>query len=309
MTRYSILPSGARTSIVATWTGRCSDRSTEVTTVAAEGQALHLARTLTRLSEGAWHAAAWLDTHAAVEIGIAELIDQLRGATEEVDKIKLVCDGSRHVDQWSFIDIESTLAEALPVAMSGLTRAQRLTIADELSADAAGRAAALDELPCGYNPSQASSRAWQICEVTRSLRHGQIGALPEGAAAWLVYIWGPDLSPTERWAARDQLVRIEQLTAACDAHGGRGGFDGNAMLARLLMPPVQGQEEPEAFQVSVRGDYKDSWSPSPFQPMTVRRRLSVVSLGYEEIGELTPDDDEGFARLLGEWTRLVPYRR
>jgi hypothetical protein len=28
----------------------------------------------------------------------------------------------------------------------------------------------------------------------------------------------------------------------------------------------------------------------------------------EILGELDPHDDDGFARALGEWTRLVPYR-
>jgi hypothetical protein len=75
-----------------------------------------------------------------------------------------------------------------------------------------------------------------MCEVTRSLRNGQTGPLPEGAAGWLVRSWGPDLGPAERWAARDRLVRIEQLVAACEAHGGRAAVQDDPLLAHLVVP-------------------------------------------------------------------------
>jgi hypothetical protein len=29
----------------------------------------------------------------------------------------------------------------------------------------------------------------------------------------------------------------------------------------------------------------------------------------EILGTLDPNDNDGFARLLGEWTRIVPYHR
>lgn len=74
-----------------------------------------------------------------------------------------------------------------------------------------------------------------MCEVTRSLRNGQTGPLPEGAAGWLVRSWGPDLGPAERWAARDRLVRIEQLVAACEAHGGRAAVQDDPLLAHLVV--------------------------------------------------------------------------
>lgn len=75
-----------------------------------------------------------------------------------------------------------------------------------------------------------------MCEVTRTLRNGQTGPLPEGAAGWLVRAWGPDLGPAERWAARDRLVRIEQLVAACKAHGGRASAQNDPLLAHLVLP-------------------------------------------------------------------------
>jgi hypothetical protein len=41
--------------------------------------------------------------------------------------------------------------------------------------------------------------------------------------------------------------------------------------------------------------------------MTVTRSGDVHS-GSETLGEFDPGDDASFARLLGDWTRLVPYR-
>lgn len=49
-------------------------------------------------------------------------------------------DGHRHVGQWSFTDATEVLGADAPAVLSTLTRPQRLTIADELSADAAERA-------------------------------------------------------------------------------------------------------------------------------------------------------------------------
>lgn len=134
----------------------------------------------------------------------------------------------RHVDQWSFTDAAEVLASEAPTT---LTRPQRLTIADELAADAAERASSVQVLTVGDDPASGGSRAWQLREVTRSLRNGQTGPLPEGAASWLVRSWGPDLGPAERWAARDRLVRIEQLVTACEAHGGRAAVQDDPLLA------------------------------------------------------------------------------
>jgi hypothetical protein len=43
-----------------------------------------------------------------------------------------------------------------------------------------------------------------------------------------------------------------------------------------------------------------SWPPSSRRP-DLRRPTEIL-------GELDPHDDGGFARVLGEWMRLVPYR-
>jgi hypothetical protein len=89
-----------------------------------------------------------------------------------------------------------------------------------------------------------------MCEVTRAPRNGQTGPLPEGAAGWLVRSWGPDLSPAERWAARDRLVRIEQLAAACKAHGGRAGTQDDPLLAHLVIPHTGPHEDDEVVYVA-----------------------------------------------------------
>ncbi|RBM17419.1 hypothetical protein DI005_22285 [Prauserella sp. PE36] len=307
MTSYSVLPSGPRATVIATWPGEWSDHSVKVTTLADTHQASELAHVLTRLSEGAWDAAAWLDTYSAIEAGVTTLIDQLRAPADKINEIHLPEGGYRHTDQWSFTDVKDLLATELPASVNALTRAQRLTIADELSSDAASRTQALRLLPTGQDPA-ATSRAWQICEVTRSLRNGQTGPLPEGAAAWLVSGWGPDRSPAERWAARDRLVRIEQLVSACQAHGGRAAAEDDPMLAHLVVRYAVEMVDDEVFYVSVHDGHRNSWDTSPYAPMTVTR-AGNHHRESEILGALDPTDDDGFVRTLGEWTRLVPYHR
>lgn len=192
MTSYSVLPSGPRATVIATWPGEWADYSAKVTTLTDIDQASELAHALTRLSEGAWDAAAWLDTYSAIETGLTALIEQLRSPVDKIDEIRLPADAYRHTDQWSFTDVKDLLAAELPASVNVLIRAQRLTIADELSADVANRADALRLLPTGQDPA-ATSRAWQTCEITRSLRNGQTGPLPEGA--------GSTCSSTTSWSS------------------------------------------------------------------------------------------------------------
>jgi hypothetical protein len=90
VTSCSVLLSGTRATVIATWPGEWADHSTKVTTLTDTDQASELAHTLTRLSEGAWDAAAWLDTHPAIEAAISELIDQLRSQADKIDNIHSV---------------------------------------------------------------------------------------------------------------------------------------------------------------------------------------------------------------------------
>ena len=306
MTSYSVLRSTQRATVIATWPGAWTDHSANITTLSDSEQGAYLASALTRLSEDAWDAAAFLDTSPALELAINALIQQLRGPVDKVEPVSMTADGCRHAGQWSFTDAVEVLASDAPAALSTLTRPQRLTIADELADDAAERASAAQVLAAGNDPESEDSRAWQMCEVTRSLRNGQTGPLPEGAASWLVRSWGPDLGPAERWAARDRLVRIEQLIAACAAHGGRAAAQDDPLLAHLVVPHAGPHEDDEVIYVSVHDGNGNSWGTSPATAMTVTSYRGTPSK-QSDLGELDPRDDDGFARLLGQWTRQVPF--
>ena len=305
MTSYSVLRSAQRATVIATWPGPWFDHSANITTLGDTEQASYLASVLTRLSEDAWDAAAFLDASPALEAGISTLIRQLRGPADKIEPVSMTADGYRHASQWSFTDAAEVLASDAPTALSTLTRPQRLTIADELAADADERASAAQVLASGNDPESEDSRAWQMCEVTRTLRNGQVGPLPEGAASWLVRSWGPDLGPAERWAARDRLVRIEQLVAACKAHGGRAGTQDDPLLAHLVLPRARPQED-EVIYVSAHQGTRNSWGTSPATAMTVTSYRGKPSQ-QTDLGELDPRDDDGFARILGQWTRQVPF--
>jgi hypothetical protein len=306
MTSYSVLRSAQRAIVIATWPGAWSDHSANITTLADSEQADYLASALTRISEDAWDAAAFLDASPALELAIGALIEQLRGPADKIEPVTIPGDGYRHTGQWSFTDAAEVLASDAPAALSALTRPQRLTVADELAADAAERASAAQVLASGNDPASGKSRAWQMCEVARSLRNGQVGPLPEGAAGWLVRSWGPDLGPAERWAARDRLVRIEQLVAACKAHGGRAGTQDDPLLAHLVLPHSEKDEDGEVIYVSAHRGLRNSWGTSPAAAMIVTSYRGKPTV-QTDLGELDPRDDDGFARVLGPWTRQVPF--
>jgi hypothetical protein len=306
MTSYSVLHSAQRAIVLATWPGAWSDQSANITTLADGDEADCLASALTRISEDAWDAAAFLDASPALELAISALIGQLRGQADKIEPVTIPGDGYRHTGQWSLTDAAEVLASDAPAALSTLTRPQRLTVADELAVDAAERASAAQVLASGNDPASGKSRAWQICEVTRALRNGQVGPLPEGAAGWLVRSWGPDLGPAERWAARDRLVRIEQLVAACKAHDGRAGTQDDPLLAHLVLPHSEEDEDGEVIYVSAHHGLRNSWGTSPAATMTVTSYRGKPTV-QTDLGELDPRDDDGFARVLGPWTRQVPF--
>ena len=154
------------------WPGPWSDHSTNVTTLSDTGHASRLASVLTRLSEDAWDAAAFLDTSPALELAVSALVQQLRSPADRIEAARLPTDGFRPADQWSFADATELLSADAPVVLSALTRTQRLTIADELAADASERADAIRVLSPGHDPESEYSRAWQMCEVTQALRNG-----------------------------------------------------------------------------------------------------------------------------------------
>ncbi|MFK3980554.1 hypothetical protein ACI2K4_09290 [Micromonospora sp. NPDC050397] len=307
MTSYSVLSTESRTTVVATWSGEECDQSCKITTLDDPVRAARLAGILTRLSEDAWDAAAFLDTHPAIEEAIGRVVDELRSPSAAIDPILLTADqGNRHAEEWSHKDLTQLLSKELPVMFSSLPRTQRLTVADEVAADAEARAEALRLLPTGCDPELSSSRTWQMCEVTRSLRNGDVGPLPGGAAGWIVQAWVFETSPARRWGAREQLVRIEQLVAACIASGGRAAADDDPLEAHLVFTRP-GEVHSKVLYVRPQQKQRGRLASDPVGPMVVIE-LHRDS-GPVELGEVWANDDDGFANLLGDWTRVVPYLR
>lgn len=310
MTSYSVLATSTRTSILATWPGEWADTSTTITSLTDHVQASGLAHLLTRISEDAWDAAAFLDVYPAMEAAITELSTQLRTGSDQIDVVQIDTDGCRHGDQWSCTDLAHELTTTAPRVLSTLSRAQRIGVADELASDAAARAEALQLLPTGYDPESATSRIWQMCSITRVFSNGLTGYPPEGSAGWLARGWGePDPSPARRWGMRDKLVRLEQLTAACLANGGRGGMDEDPLQAHLVMPRANGKPmiDNEVFYIRVHPKGGKPWDTDPFGPLYLTAHRDSFG-GQTEAIEINVDDDDGLARFLGDWTRHIPGR-
>jgi hypothetical protein len=58
--------------------------------------------------------------------------------------------------------------------------------------------------------------------------------------------------------------------------------------------------------VSVHHGTRNSWDTSPASAMTVTSHCGNPRR-QNDLGELDPRDDAGFARLLGQWTRQVSF--
>ncbi|CRK56848.1 hypothetical protein [Alloactinosynnema sp. L-07] len=231
MTSYSVLNAGSKTSILATWTSEFCDSSAKATSSGDADQSATLAYVLTRLSEQAWSAAAWLGTTPAIEAGIAQLVERLRSVESSIGPVELADVDHRHAKEWAHKDVGELLRSRLPEVLGALDGAQRHSVADELLLDTSERAAALQLLVTGWDPESATSRAWQMCEVTRSMGFGETGPLPEGGAGWINRVWDTQGSPASRWGARDRLMRLEQLVEACRAFGGRAFVEENPTYA------------------------------------------------------------------------------
>ncbi|MDQ7907662.1 hypothetical protein RB614_24375 [Phytohabitans sp. ZYX-F-186] len=307
MTSYSVLGSGSRTVVVATWSGEQCDQSTKITTLDRHEGAERLAWMLTRLSEDAWDAAAFLDTYPLLEDGIGQLCTLLRDPNPVVPAVALAsAEGLRHTSAGSHTDLVRLLTNDLPDVLNGLTRTQRLSFADEIATDAGARAQALELLPYGHDPEASGSRIWQMCEVTRSIHNGAEGPLPEGAANWIVQAWGTDGSPARRWGCREQLVRLDQLHAACLANGGRGDTYDDPFEAHLVFGQP-GDKDTRIYWVHPTQKSRGRWASDPFKPLVVEG--SDGHSPSRVLGEVTATDDNGFAALLGDWVRTVPYLR
>lgn len=240
MTLYSCLPTQGKITVIATWPGEYADsHSTKVTTFTDAIQASRIAEDLTRVSESMWDAVAWLDVYDEAETRLRTIIDATRGTTDVPTFSASAFDGYRHAETWTGIDLVNTLGEGLPATLNSLTRAQRLSVADELVADATARTQSLHLLPTGNDPTDPASRVWQAADITRATKMGLTGSLPDGAAGWMARVFDTDHGPAERWGARNLLHRLEQLTAAAKSVNARGGAEidpVSGLMDHLVLP-------------------------------------------------------------------------
>ena len=180
----------------------------------------------------------WTSTTKA-EARLRTIIDATRGTTDVPTFTASAFDSCRHAETWTGIELINTLGTGLPQTMNALTRAQRLSVADELAADATARAESLNLLPTGYDPAEPASRVWQAADITRATKMGLTGALPDGAAGWMVRVFDTDHGPAERWGARNLLHRLEHLAAASKSVNARGGADldpVSGLMDHLVLP-------------------------------------------------------------------------
>jgi hypothetical protein len=240
MTLYSCLPTQGKTTVIATWSGEYADsHSAKVTTFTNAIQASRLAEDLTRVSESMWDAAAWLDVYEEAEARLRTVIDATRGTTDVPTFSALAFDGHRHAETWTGMELINTLGASLPQTLNSLTRAQRLSVADELAEDATARSESLHLLPTGSDPTDPASRVWQAADITRATKMGMTGTLPDGAAGWMARVFDTDHGPAERWGARNLLHRLEQLAAAAKTVNARGGADldpVSGLMDHLVLP-------------------------------------------------------------------------
>lgn len=227
--------------------------SAKVTTFTDPAQASRIAEDLTRLSESMWDAAAWLDIYEVAEARLKTVIDAIRGTADVPAFSTLKFEGCRHAESWTGMELTNILGAGLSWTLSSLTRAQRLSVADELATDATARAESLNLLPAGYDPTEAASRVWQAADITRATKMGLAGALPDGAAGWMVRVFDTDHGPAERWGARNLLHRLEQLAAASKSVNARGGAE---------LDPVSGLMDHLVLPAALFGVHTDHSDPS-----------------------------------------------
>lgn len=348
MTLYSCLPGQGKVTVLATWAGEFAESySVKVTTITERAEAAHLADELTRVSESLWDAAAWLDIYDEAEAALAAVIDAARASADVPVSGDLDFSGHRHGKSWTGQDLAPRLGVHLPQMLSELTRAQRLSVADELETDAAARAASLKLLASGFDPDESDSRIWQAAAITRVTQMGLPGPLPDGAAGWMVRVFDTDRSPAERWGARNLLHRLEQLAAAAKTVNGRGGTDIDPLLDHLVLPAelfgvhiahaagakatvddavdaaVAGSALADAYRGwAANAEFVDGDAALYIAPDIDMRatpawerdpfaKLSVVLRVWRDeftLATLDPTDTAGFVAALGSWVTRTVYR-
>lgn len=241
MTLYSTLPIGSgKTTVVATWAGQFeASNSAKVTTFNDAAQALAVAEDLTRVSEAMWDAAAWLDVYEPAENRLQEIVHDARRSDPVLEASEPLFTGCRHAKSWTGADLSHALSLGLPPLLTSLTRAQRLSVADELATDGEARTQSLTLLPRGHDPAEQESRIWQGADFGRATKLGLTGPFPDCAAEWVARVFDTQHGPAERWGARNILHRIEQLEAAAKTLHARGRAeldDFTGPVAHLVLP-------------------------------------------------------------------------
>lgn len=210
----------------------------------------------------------------------------------------------RHQDVYSTYDSHEVLDIHLPATLKRLSHTQRLAVADELCCELDEIDRSLATCAQGAEPGH-ESRGWQFGEVTRALSYGQDAYLPDAAALWAHVHLGAR-TPAELWAARSHLLRVEQLTAACQATGGRAAAlaDVSSIEAHCVWGDG-GKDDRIVSAYPARAD-RSLLRYAAIRPMT----LSVTG-GTEsrrQTGPADPYDTEAFIQLLGEWVLAVRFR-
>lgn len=310
MTLYSTLPIGSgKTTVVATWAGEYdASNSAKVTTFTDAAQALAVAEDLTRVSEAMWDAAAWLDVYHPAEARLNDITAAARGSDAVPAVSEPLFTGCRHAESWTGVDLSHALSTGLPQVLNSLTRAQRLSVTDELEADGDARAQSLTLLPRGYDPSEPDSRIWQSADFGRATKLGLTGPLPDGAAGWLMRIFDTEHGPAERWGARNLLHRLEQLEAAAKTLNARGGAeldDFTGPVAHLVLPAhlfgVHIDTSGKA-RARVSDDIDPSVAGSPLAEAYRDHARTAIHASSNAILYIRPDID---TRKVARWERDV----
>jgi hypothetical protein len=304
VTTYSVLDAKSRTTVLASWPGLLSDVSIKVTTLDDGALAADLASILASLSEGAWYAAAWLDTWDATVEYLSGLDRWLRQAELTGHPPAIDLTGCRHEDVESAFDLRDVVEKDLSGTVRHLSHPQRLGVADELAAEVDAMHRTLASLAVGEEPED-NSRGWQLLDVTRSVHYGLAPYLPEGAAGWVATLF-EDAPLTFKWQARGHLLRIEQLAAACVTVGGRASTESSPLQAHCVFPQRDGTSrviyaEPTSSERSSVGPYLMGG------PMVLRVYESDAPQDPVRV-PVDPYDTQALVAALGDWVDAVPMR-
>lgn len=300
MTSYSVIGTTEKVSVLATWQGTRSDRTVKVTTATREA-AEDLASALATASEAAWFAAAWLDTWPVTRGFLRGLAQWARAGELQANRPQLDTSACRHHEVLSTYDAAETLTTHLPAALAELSHTQRLAVSEELDKDLDEIELTVGNLAQGLEPPD-DSRGWQFAEVTRTWHYGLGAFLPEAGPTWAT-VYLDAATPLEKWAARGHLLRVEQLTAACRATGGRAHETIDPMQIGAHLVWGAGAET-RIVDAGPQSRTPSSLSYYATKPMRIAQADRFGQ--SHDLGEVDPYDTDALVRLLGDWVLSVP---